>query len=70
MIINIIVQVLGKVLLGAAANSIVLPIYYALLYWDRCSELSADRASMLVLKDFPAFIICDDKGNDFFENIV
>jgi fumarate hydratase class I len=25
---------------------------------------------MITVKDFPAFIIVDDKGNDFFETIV
>jgi len=24
----------------------------------------------ITVKDFPAFIIVDDKGNDFFENIL
>jgi fumarate hydratase class I len=25
---------------------------------------------MITVKDFPAFIIVDDKGNDFFENLL
>jgi len=25
---------------------------------------------MITVKDFPAFIIVDDKGNDFFETIL
>jgi len=25
---------------------------------------------MITVKDFPAFILVDDKGNDFFENLL
>jgi len=25
---------------------------------------------MITVKDFPAFIIVDDKGNDFFDNLL
>jgi len=25
---------------------------------------------MITVKDFPTFIIVDDKGNDFFENLL
>jgi fumarate hydratase class I len=25
---------------------------------------------LITVKDFPAFIIVDDKGNDFFENLL
>jgi fumarate hydratase class I len=33
-------------------------------------ELGMEAISMITVKDFPAFIIMDDKGNDFFENIL
>ncbi len=42
---------LAKVLFGLG-NLAIYPIMYALLYWDRCSELTADRAEMIVLRDF------------------
>ncbi|MBF0118525.1 MAG: fumarate hydratase C-terminal domain-containing protein [Desulfobacterales bacterium] len=32
-------------------------------------ELGMEAIFMLTVKDFPAFIIIDDKGNDFYENI-
>jgi fumarate hydratase class I len=33
-------------------------------------ELGMEAIFMITVKDFPAFIIMDDKGNDFFENIL
>ena len=32
-------------------------------------ELGMEAVRMIEVKDFPAFIITDDKGNDFFENL-
>lgn len=42
---------LSKVLFGLG-NIAVYPIMYALLYWDRCSELTADRVELIVLRNF------------------
>jgi fumarate hydratase class I len=33
-------------------------------------ELGMEAIYMIAVKDFPAFIIVDDKGNDFFENLL
>ena len=33
------------------------------------SELGMEAIFMITVKDFPAFIIVDDKGNDFFETM-
>jgi fumarate hydratase class I len=33
-------------------------------------ELGMEAVHMITVKDFPAFIVVDDKGNDFFETIV
>ncbi len=33
-------------------------------------ELGMEAVFMITVKDFPAFIIVDDKGNDFFENLL
>ncbi len=33
-------------------------------------ELGMEAIYMITVKDFPAFIIVDDKGNDFFETII
>jgi fumarate hydratase class I len=33
-------------------------------------ELGMEAIFMISVKDFPAFIIIDDKGNDFFENLL
>ena len=33
-------------------------------------ELGMEAIYMIKVKDFPAFIIVDDKGNDFFENLL
>jgi len=33
-------------------------------------ELGMEAIFMITVKDFPAFIIIDDKGNDFFENLL
>ena len=33
-------------------------------------ELGMESIFIITVKDFPAFIIIDDKGNDFFENIL
>ena len=32
-------------------------------------ELGMEAIFMITVKDFPAFIIVDDKGNDFFEMV-
>ena len=34
------------------------------------AELGMEAIYMITVKDFPAFIIVDDKGNDFFENLL
>jgi len=34
------------------------------------SELGMEAIFMITVKDFPAFILVDDKGNDFFENLL
>ncbi|WP_419655849.1 FumAB: fumarate hydratase class I (fumarase) [Desulfosarcina variabilis str. Montpellier] len=33
-------------------------------------ELGMEAIYMITVKDFPAFILVDDKGNDFFENLL
>lgn len=33
-------------------------------------ELGMEAIFMITVKDFPAFIIIDDKGNDFFEGLL
>ncbi len=33
-------------------------------------ELGMEAIFMITVKDFPAFILIDDKGNDFFENLL
>ena len=33
-------------------------------------ELGMEAIFMITVKDFPAFIIVDDKGNDFFEKLL
>jgi len=33
-------------------------------------ELGMEAIFMITVKDFPAFIIVDDKGNDFFESLL
>ena len=32
-------------------------------------ELGMEAVFLITVKDFPAFIIVDDKGNDFFKNL-
>jgi len=34
------------------------------------AELGMEAIYMITVKDFPAFIIVDDKGNDFFDNLL
>ncbi|MBW2607897.1 MAG: fumarate hydratase [Deltaproteobacteria bacterium] len=34
------------------------------------SELGMEAIFMITVKDFPAFILVDDKGNDFFKNLL
>lgn len=34
------------------------------------AELGMEAIFMITVKDFPAFILVDDKGNDFFENLL
>ncbi|MDJ0836360.1 MAG: M48 family metallopeptidase [Acidobacteriota bacterium] len=36
-------------------------IYYALLYWNRCSELTGDRAQMLIQRDYESYVACEMK---------
>ena len=33
-------------------------------------ELGMEAVYMITVKDFPAFIIVDDKGNDFFDGLL
>jgi fumarate hydratase class I len=33
-------------------------------------ELGMEAVYLITVKDFPAFILVDDKGNDFFENML
>jgi fumarate hydratase class I len=33
-------------------------------------ELGMEAIYMITVKDFPAFVIVDDKGNDFFEKLL
>jgi fumarate hydratase class I len=33
-------------------------------------ELGMEAIYSITVKDFPAFIIVDDKGNDFFEDLL
>ncbi len=55
-IINWAFSQLSRMTLGLGAVALLIPVYYALLYWDRCSELTADRAEMLVTKDFQLYV--------------
>jgi fumarate hydratase class I len=32
-------------------------------------ELGMEAIFMITVKDFPAFVITDDKGNDFFDGL-
>jgi fumarate hydratase class I len=32
-------------------------------------EMGMEAVRKITIKNFPAFIISDDKGNDFFENL-
>jgi Zn-dependent protease with chaperone function len=41
----------GAEKLGVVAGIVVQPVQLALLYWSRCSELSADRAAAVVCGD-------------------
>ena len=34
------------------------------------SDLGMEAIFLITVKDFPAFIIVDDKGNDFFEKLM
>jgi len=34
------------------------------------SDLGMEAIFLITVKDFPAFIIVDDKGNDFFEKLL
>ena len=33
-------------------------------------ELGMEAIFQITVKDFPAFILIDDKGNDFFEDLL
>ena len=33
-------------------------------------ELGMEAIWKIVVKDFPAFLVIDDKGNDFYENLI
>lgn len=50
-LVIMILEQLGRSFFGLG-NVAMFPIIYALLYWDRCSELTADRIEMIVLKEF------------------
>lgn len=54
-IIDVLLRVGGSVLANLGTLPIML-IIQALLYWDRCSELTADRAEVLVTKNFDASV--------------
>ena len=42
-------------------DAAMLTIYQSLMYWSRCSELTADRAQMLVQRNFDSFVQCEMK---------
>lgn len=42
--------------IGGVGDLLMYPLKQALRYWDRCSELSADRAEMLVSRDYELFV--------------
>ncbi len=50
------VVVEGTALLGGYAKLLTIPLRKALLVWDRCSELTADRASLLATRNLPAVL--------------
>ncbi|MFW5799469.1 MAG: M48 family metallopeptidase, partial [Spirochaetota bacterium] len=54
-IMGSIVEVVASSTFGIG-GLVSLPILYALKYWDRCSELSADRAELLTVRDFDTFV--------------
>jgi Zn-dependent protease with chaperone function len=47
---TIAIEVAGRIF--SMASSIIYPIIYSLLYWDRTSELSADRAELLINQNY------------------
>ncbi|MDH4129537.1 MAG: M48 family metallopeptidase [Spirochaetota bacterium] len=52
----IILELTSYFLSGMLGNIAMMMIMQALLYWYRCSELSADRAELLVTKSFNTFV--------------
>ncbi len=42
--------------IGGVGDLLMYPLKQALRYWDRCSELSADRAEILVSRDYELFV--------------
>lgn len=54
-IMTSVVDVIASQTLGIG-NLITMPLLYALKYWDRCSELSSDRAELLVTRDYDMFV--------------
>ncbi len=59
---------LGRVL--PMRDAAMFAIVQALQYWSRCSELTADRAQMLVQRDFDGFVHCEMRlaGGSRFTN--
>lgn len=60
----------GSNIFGGVA---MLAIYQALMYWSRCAELTADRAQMLVQRDFRGFVTCEMKlagGSDYTNELL
>ncbi len=51
-IAKVIWTVVGKIIGGGLGSMALMGIIQALLYWDRCSELSADRGELIVIKSF------------------
>lgn len=46
--------VMGGMMISGVARLLTWPIQAALLKWDRCSELTVDRAGLLATRDLPA----------------
>lgn len=54
-ILTMLAETIASATLGIG-SIITLPILYALKYWDRCSELTADRAEILITRDYDKFV--------------
>lgn len=57
LIVNLADLLLGSII--PMRDAALQAIYYALMYWNRCSELTADRAQMLIQRDFDSFVKCE-----------